>query len=369
MGNLDYKYYILLAVFLGLFVGVPIILTIFNIRNLIAKNPKLPRITLLLTIFVGLFYYVNLYYIQWDVAGDYNESIYYYQTHNALYSENLLSFWLPCIIGVLGLLILAFWPINKISPFISAFSIAGVIIGNIMNVIFAIQISKNFDYWTCIFFYIFHINIIILSIQWIRRRIVEQVELIMQRETQFRYEWMEKLYQYLKNASHMCLFSFIMVLPLALIIWLILVLFGQGPDGVIKVFTMTADWTFSQQIPPPPLEYDGHYLCTVAAGGHEKVVKPLRFGKRRGQTIVVNRQLCIANAFEELIQQRLPRFHKNVRYIYDTYGYPLSQDITTPLRADIVYVLMKPFEWIFLITLYLFDSNPESRIAKQYMWK
>ena len=84
---------------------------------------------------------------------------------------------------------------------------------------------------------------------------------------------------------------------------------------------------------------------------------------------MVNRQLCIANAFEDLIQQNFPKFHKGVRHVYDTYGYPLSQDITTPLRADIVYVLMKPLEWLFLIVLYLFDSNPESRIAKQYEWK
>ena len=76
---------------------------------------------------------------------------------------------------------------------------------------------------------------------------------------------------------------------------------ASAADAPIKAFTDTADWTFSQQIPPPPMESSGHYLCTVAAGGHKKIVKPLRYGTRRGQTIVVNRQLCIANAFEEWI--------------------------------------------------------------------
>jgi len=28
---------------------------------------------------------------------------------------------------------------------------------------------------------------------------------------------------------------------------------------------------------------------------------------------------------------------------------------------------MKPLEWVFLFTLYLFDQNPENRIAKQYL--
>ena len=147
---------------------------------------------------------------------------------------------------------------------------------------------------------------------------------------------------------------------------IIAVLIGQGLDAPIKAFTDTADWTFSQQIPPPPKEYEGHYLCTVAAGGHRKVVKPIRFGRRRGAVIVVNRQLCIANAFEESIAEKFPRFHKWIRHIYDTYGYPLSNIITTKARADVTYILMKPLEWIFLIYLYLTDSRPEIRINRQY---
>ena len=114
------------------------------------------------------------------------------------------------------------------------------------------------------------------------------------------------------------------------------------------------------------MEYEGHYLCTVAAGGHKKVVKPLRFGKRHGAVIIVNRQLCVANAFEDLIHERTPKFHKKVRNFYDTHGYPLSNIITTPLRADIVYVLMKPLEWVFLLVLYTFDTDPEKRISAQY---
>ena len=35
--------------------------------------------------------------------------------------------------------------------------------------------------------------------------------------------------------------------------------------------------------------------------------------------------------------------------------------------ADLVYVLMKPLELLFLVTLYLFDQKPENRIAKQYL--
>jgi len=37
------------------------------------------------------------------------------------------------------------------------------------------------------------------------------------------------------------------------------------------------------------------------------------------------------------------------------------------LMAIILNVLMKPLEWFFLIVLYLFDKNPENRIALQYV--
>ena len=90
-------------------------------------------------------------------------------------------------------------------------------------------------------------------------------------------------------------------------------------------------------------------------------------GIRRGEKIIVNRQLCIANAFEDLIKEKIPRFHHFIRYIYDKYGYPLSKHINTAVQADITYILMKPLEWIFLITLYLFDKKPENRINLQYI--
>jgi len=176
----------------------------------------------------------------------------------------------------------------------------------------------------------------------------------------------EKLYGFLSRASKWYAAAFIAVLPLALVIDIMLILFGQEADGHAKAFTVTADWTFSAQVPPPPLEHTGHYLCTVAAGGHRVLVKPLRFGIRRGNRIIVNRQLAVANAFEELLQERFFRLHRALRRFYDTHGYPVSRLITTKLRADIVYILMKPAEWIFTCTLYLLCTDPEQRIRRQY---
>ena len=92
-------------------------------------------------------------------------------------------------------------------------------------------------------------------------------------------------------------------------------------------------------------------------------------GLRWGEKIVVNRQLCVANAFEQLLEERTPRFHRGVRKFYDTYGYPISRHIRTPLTADITYLIMKPLELVFIAVLYLFDEKPEDRIARQYLPK
>jgi len=163
--------------------------------------------------------------------------------------------------------------------------------------------------------------------------------------------------------------AFVAMIPFLIIVVMVLCLFGQQPDSVIKAFTQTSDWMLSKQISPPPIVHYSHYLCTVSIRGHRRLVKPTRYGIRGGEKIVVNRQLCIANAFEELIMERTPRFHRVIRNFYDKYGYPISKLIRTAWLADLTYLIMKPLEWIFLIVLYLLDNKPENRIARQYLPK
>lgn len=125
----------------------------------------------------------------------------------------------------------------------------------------------------------------------------------------------------------------------------------------------------SRQTALPNLPADGHYLCTVAARGHSRIVKPLRMGERHGHLIVVNRQLCIANAFEQIIEEKMPLCHRKIRNFYDTYGFPFAKLIKTKGATDMVYLMMKPLEWLFMIVLYLCDAQPERRISVQYLPK
>lgn len=352
------------AIFLFIGFGVPLFLTVWNIKNFIF--PKRVKLAAWLTIFIGGFLYAALYGLQFDTAGDWYEAVFPQQLHNSINSEYAWAVFIPTLLGFAGLLTLVTVKAEKLPPLLSALCIAAVTVMNVLQLVFAVQIIlrvHNFE----LMLYVYHFNVFVLSMSAVKDHLAQQIELLTNpNENAQSRSWLrckiKKISQY-NILIFACLFLYIAVLEI------IFILTGQGADAVIKAFTDTADWTFSQQIPPPPKEYKGHYLCTVAAGGHQKVVKPLRLGTRHGATIVVNRQLCIANAFEDYIHEKLPRFHRLIRGAYDKYGYPVSKHITTPRRADTVYILMKPLERAFLIFLYLFDTKPEQRISRQYRYQ
>ena len=345
---------------------IPIGFTIWNIINCIKDNRKSRIIAGSLTTGIGGFLYLMLLCI-FDLAGEWYEAIYPLQLHYPVSGEYFWIFAIIIFFGFLGLFTLICIKPEKLPPLITAVSTALVILLNLESAAFAVQLLKNLMLPVGLLFYVYHFNILLLSVDAVRSHLKAQALYLSTREEDFKHRksllW---LYMKVQSMSQYSLPVFIALFAVIAVMEILAVLAGQGLDAPVKAFTDTADWTFSRQIPPPPLEYSGHYLCTVAAGGHKKLVKPVRFGRRRGAIIVVNRQLCIANAFEESIAERFPRFHKWIRHVYDTYGYPLSNIITSPARADIVYILMKPLEWIFLIYLYLTDTRPEVRINRQY---
>jgi hypothetical protein len=162
--------------------------------------------------------------------------------------------------------------------------------------------------------------------------------------------------------------------PLLLFLSLLLYVFGQRPDSAIRAFTETYKHGFSQwDYQCENVECGGHYLCSVAANGHTRVVKPVRIGKRHGHYIICNRQLLVSNAFEELIQEKCPVLHRLIRKQYDKVGDMIHRNYSIYSKkwvSDMVYIIMKPAEWAFVLVLYLADRKPEQRIARQYApWK
>jgi len=349
---------------------IPGALTIWNGYNLCAKTPKKPKLAFWLTFLIGGIFFILLYDLMFETAGDWYEAVYVTQLHYSISMKYGWSIKAPMLLGLLGMVLLCGCKTEKLPPLVSAFAVGATVIFHVIQIMFAIQISKNMESIGYLL-YLYQANLFVLSVTGVRSLMRQQVQYYesiknkgeMQEENSLKQGW---LYRIVNTFSNYTVLIFICLFFIIAVFEVLFILFGQGVDAPIKAFTDTADWTFSKQIPPPPMEYEGHYLCTVAAGGHKNVVKPLRYGTRRGKMIVVNRQLCIANAFEDYIKEKLPRFHKAVRNIYDTYGYPVSKHITTSARADVVYILMKPLEWFFLVFLYLFDVRPEERIGRQY---
>ena len=165
----------------------------------------------------------------------------------------------------------------------------------------------------------------------------------------------------------------VLCIPILTVITSVLLLFGQKPDSLVRAFTDTYKHGFSQlDHLCANVECGGHFLCSVAANGHKTIVNPIRYGERNGNKIICNRQLLIANAFEELLEQKLPRTHKFIRHHYNKVGNTIHRHyhiFNKKIISDCVYFLMKPLEVFFLLTIYTFDQKPENRIAKQYLSK
>lgn len=62
------------------------------------------------------------------------------------------------------------------------------------------------------------------------------------------------------NGMGQYVLAILAMLPLLAVCAVILTLFGQQPDSIIRAFTETSDWILSKEISPPPVAYDTHYL-------------------------------------------------------------------------------------------------------------
>lgn len=242
---------------------------------------------------------------------------------------------------------------------ISLFCIYQIIFRNLDEFPYSTDASLEMSFG----YLIFILNIIISIILFIK---TIRTEVKFSKNRRFNNKFLNNLNLFLSKSYNYYPAIIILAFPLYLVVSLILVLFGQDFNSMTKVFTETTNWALSQKEHPPYLDHNGHYLCTVAACGTPKLVKPLFVGERHHNKIIVNRQLQIANAFEEIIQVKFPKIHKVIRNFYDKYGYNLSKKITGKFWSDFTYILMKPLELLFLVFIYMTETEPEKMIKKQY---
>ena len=322
----------------------------------IKKKKQQPTIVLWFGLF-GCFLEAIFIFIVKDMTFyEWNEPLINSQKHALIWSGAYPTFFTLAALTLLALIIYSYRDANSLSPLANVFCISGILGGVVLLLVFDNQLQVASFHTFFLLIYSFHLL-------WVRIKEWQQDRTEISYENRL-LQWLHRLLNKSRNWPWLAV---LIAFPTLALVVLVLMLFGQQPDSMIKAWTNTADWAFSQKIPPQNLIMDEHYLCTVAAGGHENVVKPQRMGVRHGHPVVVNRQLCIANAFEQVLEEKTPRFHRFLRRNYDRYGYPFAKHIKKKWAMDLIYYLMKPLEWLFLLVLYLVDRKPENRIAMQYI--
>ncbi|MEM5771055.1 MAG: DUF6688 family protein, partial [Bacillota bacterium] len=238
-----------------------------NIYNLFVKKPFIPAVTDSLIFLLGPVY-MTLLYIMWNPQSWEDPVI---VDGSLLFHEPVSNY--PAILilfafAIIGYSILRIKMTSHLPPLIIALCIAAMYIGCALSIGWIMQLSPNlFEAYTVIpvegsLMCLFPLNYIISTIILIRR-IVKERPVIPEKIYSRRFlSWCDKI---LNKSCGLPVLAFILMFPLIGLIISFLTIFGQQPDAVIKAFTDTSDWLFSQKISPPPVYMDGHYLCTVAA--------------------------------------------------------------------------------------------------------
>lgn len=333
-------------------------------------------VTLLFGVLLEYILLAGLHNVRFD--AQWSEELRNSELHAPINPDYMLTFAVMCTMFAIGYLVWAFTSGQKRPPLLTVLCFSAMYVGVIESILFTIHImGMNYTYENCVKNYCFtsellYTLLIPLNMLFILVRVllhsVKTHETDPDRSSKVESNaFLSACNRILNNAKYWPLLALLFMIPLLGILTMILALFGQAPDAAIKAFSETANYTFSTKIPPQNVFYDEHYLCTVAAGGHRRVVKPIRMGRRHGHDVVVNRQLMVANAFEQILEEKTPTFHKHVRDFYDRYGFPIARLIKSKYVADIIWFIMKPLEWFFLFVIYLVDEYPEDRIARQYL--
>lgn len=182
----------------------------------------------------------------------------------------MLTICIFILVAILGYLVLRFAKVNKLSPLVLLLSMSALYIGIIVSGLWICQVFKmSIENLILI---LFPLNVIVIFIKVIKDIVIKwNLEYKDKKRVLKDNKLINLCNKILNNALNWPWLALVFMVPLFGILVGILVLFGQAPDSVIKAFTETAEWNLSTKIPAQNLEYDGHYLCTVAAGGIKKL--------------------------------------------------------------------------------------------------
>ena len=102
------------------------------------------------------------------------------------------------------------------------------------------------------------------------------------------------------------------------------------------------------------------FIVTAASRGHWWLVRTWR----DDSGCTVNRQLMTFWQFEATLAAKAPRSHRVLRAVYNEFAPTVARCIIFPWMADIVYLLLKPVEWM-AVTLNRLWAPRLNRIAER----
>ncbi|GAA4072429.1 DUF6688 domain-containing protein [Amphibacillus indicireducens] len=233
-------------------IGIPLILTGWNIFNLIKylvtkKERHFNKVIEVIAMGLGVLYLylytelANIVFVNWDVQ------LYNLQKHSMIMPDAFLTIVIILLIAFIGYYIIRFISADKQSPIVSVIGISAIYLGMGICLLWCIQTISD------IFLVLFPANCIIIFIKTItifvyQKNVTLQTGLF---TTKFK-----KLSSILNKATNLPWIALLLAIPLLGVIIVVLMLFGQEPNSIIKAWTETADWTMSQKIPPQNIQYD-----------------------------------------------------------------------------------------------------------------
>ena len=105
-------------------------------------------------------------------------------------------------------------------------------------------------------------------------------------------------------------------------------------------------WMLQEYAKLPTTPSEHCYVCTAAARGHRRLVGAEEYTAPDGTIHRVNDQMRYLKAAELLLASTSPPVHRVARRVYDRIGPILAAGLVHPLLGDVVYLSLKPPEWL-----------------------
>ena len=96
----------------------------------------------------------------------------------------------------------------------------------------------------------------------------------------------------------------------------------------------------------PTTQPQGCFVVTAAGRGHRRFVGPFFETEHDGQLQLAHAQLMALWEFEKKWEQKFPHSHRIFRSVYNCVGPRIASRIRSTWMADVVYVAIKPVEWM-----------------------